>query len=242
MTILVVGASGATGQLLVADLLARGQRVRAIVRAIERLPETLRSNRLLELVQAYLLDLNDDEMARLVGDCSAVASCLGHNLNFKGIYGQPRRLVTDASRRLCATLRAQQSDQPRRFVLMNTAGNHNRDSDDPISFGQRCVLTLIRLLVPPHRDNEEAAQFLSRNVGPNDSEIEWVVVRPDTLIDELAVTDFAVHISPTRSAIFDAGKTSRINVARFMADLLTGDELWKRWKGRMPVIYNRETS
>ncbi len=32
--------------------------------------------------------------------------------------------------------------------------------------------------------------------------------------------------------------TSRINVGHFMADLITDEEIWNRWKGQMPVIYN----
>jgi hypothetical protein len=67
-------------------------------------------------------------------------------------------------------------------------------------------------------------------------------VRPDTLINEDEVTEYEVHPSPTRSAIFDAGKTSRINVGHFMAELITDDELWNRWKGQMPVIYIKESS
>jgi uncharacterized protein YbjT (DUF2867 family) len=38
MTILVVGASGATGRLLVQHLLDRGQNVKIIVRSPEKLP------------------------------------------------------------------------------------------------------------------------------------------------------------------------------------------------------------
>jgi hypothetical protein len=70
--------------------------------------------------------------------------------------------------------------------------------------------------------------------------IEWAAVRPDTLIDEMETSDFAVHPSPIRSAIFDAGVTSRINVASFMADLITDNDAWNEWKGKMPVIYNQE--
>jgi hypothetical protein len=53
------------------------------------------------------------------------------------------------------------------------------------------------------------------------------------------VTEFELHVSPTRSAIFDAGKTSRINVGHFMADLIAEPEIWQQWKGQMPVIYNK---
>ena len=70
--------------------------------------------------------------------------------------------------------------------------------------------------------------------------IEWVAVRPDGLIDEPEVSAYTIHASPTRSAIFDAGKTSRINVADCMSRLIEDATLWKRWKGQMPVIYNEE--
>ena len=65
------------------------------------------------------------------------------------------------------------------------------------------------------------------------------MVRPDNLIDEPEITEFAVHPSPIRSAIFDAGVTSRINVGCFMADLISDDDTWNKWKGKMPVIYNK---
>jgi len=125
---------------------------------------------------------------------------------------------------------------------MNTTGNRNRDLSEPISFGQKCVIGLIRVMVPPHVDNEQAADYLRCRVGQNDAVIEWAAVRPDTLIDETEVTEYEVHPSPIRSAIFDAGKTSRINVGHFMAELITDDLTWNKWKGQMPVIYNKEST
>ena len=107
---------------------------------------------------------------------------------------------------------------------------------------RRFVIGLLRLLLPPHVDNEQAADYLRSIVGQNDSAIEWAAVRPDGLIDESEVSEYEVHPSPIRSAIFDAGKTSRINVAHFMAELITDDQTWNQWKGQMPVIYNRESS
>jgi len=87
-----------------------------------------------------------------------------------------------------------------------------------------------------------AADYLRINIGQNDKAIEWAAVRPDNLIDEQSVTEYEVHPSPIKSAIFGNGQSSRINVAHFMADLITDDKTWSRWKGRMPVIYNIETS
>ncbi len=240
-TTLVLGANGATGRRLVEQLLGRGQDVRVIVRSPDKLPELIKNHGHLVLTHASVLDLSDAELVRHVSGCSAVASCLGHNLNWKGLYGSPRKLVTDATRRVCNAIRSIKPDEPTRFVLMNTAGNSNRDLDEPISFGQRCVIGLLRLLLPPVVDNEKAADYLRNNIGSNDREIEWVAVRPDSLIDEDEVTEYEVHQSPTRSAIFNAGSTSRINVGDFMADLITEDDTWDRWKGQMPVIYNKSS-
>ena len=121
---------------------------------------------------------------------------------------------------------------------MNTTGNRNRDLTEPISFGQKCVIGLLRLLLPPHVDNEKAADYLRTKIGQNNDLIEWTAVRPDGLTNEDKVTDYDIHLSPTRSAIFNAGKTSRINVGHFMASLITDSTTWNTWKGKMPVIYN----
>lgn len=239
MTILVVGASGATGMKLVEQLLIQGHNVKAVVRFPEKLPESWKSNERVKIISASLLDLSDNEMMELTLDCHSVASCLGHNLSWKGIYGKPRKLVTDAAQRLCHAIEANKPERPIKYVLMNTTGNRNRDLNEPISFGQKCVISLLRVLLPPHVDNESAADFLRIKIGQNNQFIEWTAVRPDSLINEQVVTDYTIHISPTRSAIFNAGKISRINVAHFMAKLISDDELWDKWKGKMPVIYNK---
>lgn len=240
MTMLVVGASGATGRLLVEQLLECGEQVRVIVRSRNSLPKKVTNHESLSITQASVLDLSQDEMIELASGCSAVASCLGHTLNLKGVFGPPRRLVTDAVSRLCSAVKASQPADTVKFVLMNTAGNSNRDLDEQVSTGQKWVIGLLRLLLPPHKDNEDAADYLRTRIGQNDRIIEWVVVRPDTLIDEAKPTDISVHPSPVRSPIFDPGKTSRINVACFMAALISDEEVWKRWVGKMPVVYNRQ--
>jgi nucleoside-diphosphate-sugar epimerase len=239
MNILIVGASGATGRLLTEELLNRGQVVRAIVRTPEKLPTALRDHENLSVIQASILDLSDAELVRHAKGCDAVVSCLGHNITLKGLFGHPRKLVTDASRRLCDAIKANTPEKPIKFVLMNTTANINRDLNEPISFAQKAVFGLLRLLLPPHADNEQAADYLRCKIGPKDELIEWVAVRPDTLIDEDEVTAYEVYPSPIRSALFDPGQTSRINVGHFMADLIIDDQVWQKWKGQMPVIYNQ---
>ena len=105
MTALVVGATGATGRLLVAQLLSCGQKVKIIVREKNSLPDSIIHHENISIIEASVLDLSDAEMTQHVKGCDAIASCLGHNLTFKGMFGQPRRLVTDATRRLCRAVK-----------------------------------------------------------------------------------------------------------------------------------------
>ena len=241
MTTLVVGASGATGTQLVEQLLARGQNVKVIVRSPEKLPKSWKSNNRLLIISASVLELSDSEMSKYLNGCQAIASCLGHNISWKGIFGKPRRLVTDAARRITNLIRANKPEEPIKYVLMNTTGNSNRDLNEPISIGQKLIFGLIRLLLPPQVDNEKAADYLRTKIGQSDHFIEWVAVRPDGLVNEEEITEYELHPSPIRSAIFNPGKTSRINVGHFMADLITNDDVWNRWKGQMPVIYNKSS-
>lgn len=238
MTILVLGATGATGTHLTRYLLGRGHHVRTIVRSAGKLASDFKNHTNLSVIEASVLELSDSELAKTVSDCSAIASCLGHNMSFRGVYGHPRRLVTDVVKRMSAAVKSVGPSAPVKYVLMNTAGNSNRDLNEPISFAQKCVIGALRTLLPPHVDNEEAADFLRTDIGPANHEIEWAVVRPDTLIDLDETSAYELHPSPTRSAIFNAGQTSRINVGHFMGQLIEDEVLWSQWKGKMPVIYN----
>ena len=239
MTVLVVGASGATGRHLVNQLLLKGNKVKIIVRTKEGLPESWNKKNNLEIIIASILDLSEKELINYTTDCNAIASCLGHNITLKGIYGQPRKLVTDATKRLCKAIKNHQPTKPVKYILMNTSGNSNRDLNEPISVAQKCVVGLLRLLLPPHLDNEQAADYLRTEIGQNDKHIQWVAVRPDGLIDENEVTKYEAFPSPIRSAIFKAGKVSRINVGHFMSELIDNNNLWNKWKGQMPVIYSK---
>jgi len=105
MTVLVVGASGATGSKLVEQLLIQNYKVKVIVRSLEKLPNSWKTHDNLQIIVASILELSNTEIREIVSDCSAVISCLGHNLTFKGIYGHPRKLVTDATVKLCNAIK-----------------------------------------------------------------------------------------------------------------------------------------
>lgn len=212
--------------------------MKVIVRSIDRLPEALRSHDRVSITEANLLDLSETELRQQARGCRAVVSCLGHNLTLRGIFGQPKLSVTIAVQRLCRAIELNEPATPVKFILMNSTGNQNTHAGETVSIPQSLVIGMIRHLVPPHADNEKAAAHLQSTYGLAHKMIEWTAVRPDALVDEDSVTAYSTHPSPTCSAIFDADKTSRINVARFMAELVLEDETWKQWKFQMPVIYN----
>lgn len=239
MTTLVAGASGATGKLLVEQLLEAGHKLKIIIRSTSNIPAIWDSSDNITIIRTNAItDISINEMTVHLKDCQSVVSCLGHNLSFKGIYGKPRRLVADAVQLLCEAILKNTPEKPIRFVLMNTAGNSNRDLSEPLSFRHKIVVGLLRLLLPPHPDNEKAADYLRVKIGQKNHFIEWAAVRPDNLIDAEKVTGYSLHASPIRSALFNPGQTSRINVAHFMSQLILDDAIWNKWKGQMPVIYN----
>ena len=239
MTILIAGASGATGRLLTRELFERDHNVRIIVRRTDSLPSDVLNHKNLSIIQASVLDLSEEEMARHVKGCNGIASCLGHNMTFKGLFGSPRRLVADSLRLLCRAAKANNPDKGVKVVLMNTTGCRNPDLAESYTIPEKLVIGALRVLLPPHNDNEKASEYLRRELGQEDGIINWAVVRPDNLIDRDEVSPYEIHPSPVRSAIFDPGKTSRINVAHFMADLFTDEEKWNNWRGQTPVIYNK---
>jgi nucleoside-diphosphate-sugar epimerase len=248
--VLVLGATGATGSLLVKQLLCCSFEVTAIVRSASRLPDELRDQ--IKIVEAAISEFPEKELKSILMDCDSVVSCLGHNLSFNGVYGQPRRLVKQAIDKVCRV--AESLSHPLKVVLMSSSGVQNQLLDESTPLSQKAVISILRHTIPPHKDNEQAAAVLvntrSANTDTrsssthhcNTTKIEWVIVRPDTLIDEAEVTAYDLETSPIRNVIFDAGQTSRINVANFMTRLLSDNDLWQRWQGKMPVIYNTEVA
>jgi hypothetical protein len=122
---------------------------------------------------------------------------------------------------------------------MSTTAYANAAIGEKNSLGEGIVFLILKLLLPPHRDNVKAATYLQKTIEKEDERIAWVAVRPDSLVNEDIESAYDVYKSPIRSPVFNAGKTSRINVSHFMVELLTNDNLWREWQFKMPVVYNK---
>jgi len=239
MSVLIVGATGATGKFVVQQLLEAGKKVKVVVRSTQKLQHLVDQYPNLEQIQGTLLEMSDQELEGHLVECEAVVSCLGHNLTFKGIYGKPRRLVRDTARKVVRAVDAMGPEKKLRYVLMNTTGNANKDENEVYPLKERMIMNVLYALLPPHTDNIQAGEFFRKDIGQDHPQVEWVVVRPDTLIDEEEVKDYEIVSKVRGGAIFVDTKTSRINVANVMSRLVLEKELWDQWKGKMPVVYNK---
>jgi len=238
MRVLVLGASGATGSLVVKQLIRRKIQIRILIRKTAIVHREIIDNPLVETVKGNINELDPSQMNQLVHNCEVVISCLGHNLSFKGMFGKPRSLVQDAVRSVCETVN-KGANEKLKLILMSTTAYTNKQTRDKDSIGESLIFSLLMFLLPPHRDNVKAANYLVHKSQEQRKSIEWIAVRPDTLIDEEAESPYAICNQRVRSPIFNAGKTSRINVSHFMAELVTDEELWKKWLFKTPVIYKK---
>ena len=236
-TVLLLGGTGRTGGRVMAQLLARGVRVRAVVRSADRLPAEAAGHANLTVTVADLPALSSADLAQQVQGCDAVISCLGHVISLRGVLGPPRDLVTRATQRVCGALETLQPARPVRFILMSSVSvNGPGGLDTRRGRLERFVVWLLRGLVPPARDNQRAADHLAGVVGTADPYVRWVAVRPDSLL-EGDVTRYVLHDGLV-SSVFHPDETNMANVARFMCDLVTDDRVWAAWVGKLPVIVN----
>ena len=236
-TVLVVGGTGRTGGRVLQQLIDRDVNVRAIVRSAERLPAGVAENAHLTVIEADLLSLSDHDLQRYVRGCDAVVSCLGHVIDLKGVFGPPRDLVTQATTRLCGAIEAVQPATPIRFILMSSVSvNRPGHLDTRRGMLERASLAILRGLTPPANDNQRAADFLGTEIGSDNLYVQWVAVRPDSLL-EGDVSEYALHEGLITS-LAKPDSTNRANVAHFMCELATDPRLWADWKGKLPVVVN----
>ncbi|MFN8449462.1 MAG: hypothetical protein U0521_12970 [Anaerolineae bacterium] len=74
---------------------------------------------------------------------------------------------------------------------------------------------LLRVVLPPQADNEQAADYLRTRIGKNGGVIEWAAVR-SRLIDRCKRSDRVRRVPFTdQKPDLQPGKTSRINVGHY---------------------------
>jgi putative NADH-flavin reductase len=196
MKILVLGATGATGQLIVRDATARGHYVVALVRAKARadLPGA-------EVIEGDVRD--EGTLTRALNGCDAVVSALGTGMGMREV-----ELLTVATRALVA---AMTRAGVRRLICISALGVGDSRNHGGFVFDR---LFQPLLLGPAYKDKDRQEAAIRA------SSLDWVLVRPAQLTNGAprgnisATTDLtSVH----------GGKIARADVAQFVVEQLTTD-------------------
>ena len=201
MKILVLGATGGTGRLIVSDAVAKGHSVLALVRSAAGadLPGA-------ELIEGDARD--ESTLGRALDGCKAVVSALGTGMGFRKIS-----LLTDATR---ALIPAMTRSGVRRLVCISALGVGDSRGHGGFVF-DRLFQPLLLSQAYKDKDRQEAAIRASS--------LDWVIVRPAMLTDDPAQGSIRAVIN---LAGINGGKIARADVAQFVVDQLTTDTWLRR--------------
>jgi putative NADH-flavin reductase len=201
MKILVLGATGATGQLIVRDATANGHHVVALVRAKARadLPGA-------EVIEGDVRD--EGTLAGALNGCDAVISALGTGMGLREVD-----LLTVVTRALVA---AMTRAGVRRLICISALGVGDSRNHGGFVFDR---LFQPLLLGPAYKDKDRQEAAIRA------SSLDWVVVRPAMLTNGpplgriRAITDLAG---------VNGGKIARAEVAQFVVEQLTTNTWLRR--------------
>ena len=198
MEVLVLGATGATGALVVREAGRRGHHVRAFARE----PRGLRVEDGVSVVGGDVLD-PDAINAAVEGQDAVVWTISARRADRR----RPQlNLCTEGTRNVLAAMR--KCGAPRLIAITSWGVGDSRE---------RVPLFVRRLVLPlalgPELADKERQEALIR-----ESDLDWTIVRPSRLTD--ARTYRPVRVAP-RLAFRSAASISRQDLARFLLDELT---------------------
>lgn len=205
--LLVLGATGGTGRLIVKEAIARGFEVRALVRSPAKAIG-------LEGAEIFIGDARDDAALRnALEGTDAVVSSLGTPVS-------PFREVTLLSTATKALVNAMKAAGVSRLVCITGMGAGDSAGHGGFVF-DRLILPALLRKVYADKDRQEA---IVRGSG-----LDWVLVRPAVLNDKPPTHKIRVLTDLTG---FHGGTIARADVAGFVLDQVNTDN----WLGRSPLI------
>jgi len=191
MKLLILGATGKTGTLLLRQALEAGHDVTALVRSAAGV--TTQSPQL-RVVEGSVLRPQDLE--RVIAGQDAVISTLGaRSIGETTIYSEPMRVAVEAMRK-----------QGVKRLLCISSGGMEKDPAFPLFY---TLVVKGIMLRRPYADMARMEDLLRRS-----TDVDWVVVRP-TRLDDGPLTG-KYRVSPRFSPPGKSPHISREDVAHFM--------------------------
>jgi putative NADH-flavin reductase len=208
MKILVIGATGATGQQIVERGLAQGHEVTALVRNPDKFEMQHDS---LHIAKGDILD--PASLAAAVQQQDAVISSLGtKKIGFEAVT-----LFSAGTNNL---LQAMEHHGVKRLICITGVGAGDSKGHGGWLY-DKLILPLILQRIYDDKDRQEAEI--------RQSNLDWTIVRPGVLTNDPAKGDYRVLTDLTGVT---AGKISRADVADFVLGQLTSD----RYRHQTPLI------
>jgi putative NADH-flavin reductase len=208
MSIVVFGANGPTGRLLVAHALAAGHQVIAVTRRPDKFPQQHPN---LTVARADVLDASAVE--GVVSGADAILSTLG------APYGRKQVAVYSVGARNILT--AMERHQVRRLVVVSSSATDPKPYADAGFFFNRVVQPfVVNVLGKTVYEDMRRMEELIRN-----SEVDWTIVRPSGLFDADFVSDYELaenHIAGRFTARSDlaAAMLAQIDDERYVRKIL----------------------
>jgi putative NADH-flavin reductase len=205
--ILVLGATGGTGRLIVEQAVARGHDVAVLVRSAEKAKN-------LKGAKIIVGDARDEAALRqAVKGREAVVSALG-------TPASPFKEVTLLSTATRALVKAMEAENVSRLVAITGIGAGDSAGHGGFLF-DKLIFPLLLRNVYADKDRQEA---IVKNSG-----LDWVLVRPSVLNNKPGrCTIKAIE----NLSDFNGGSISREDVAKFVLDQVSADA----WLRRSPLI------
>ena len=209
-TLVIFGASGATGRAAVLDAAARGYRVRAIDHSGgESWPEG---------VEEIVADVLEDDLRGIVRGADAVLSCLGVG-NDLATLASPPPLYTDGTGRIAEAMAA---EGVARLVVISASFVATRDRG-PLLFRLGAEPALARVFA-------QMAEMEEMLAG---TRLAWTAVRPGWLMEGPATGDVLIREDEIAS---DTIRTRHADLAAFMLDCVASGD----WARSTPAISRPE--
>lgn len=213
--ILLLGATGRTGRLVLEQALARGWQVSALARNAGALPQNAAG---LSVTQGT--PLNRGDVARAMEGCDAVISTLNNNRASDNPFARPVSPPNFMADSIARTLEAMQAQGIRRISLLSAAGAGNSFPEQPWLFR---MLIRHTNLGHTYRDHDAVDALLRR------SDADWTQVRAVMLGRNPGKGPVIVSYGGSPRPHF---QISRDSVARFLIESLDDGAL----VGKAPTI------
>lgn len=205
--LLVMGATGPTGRLIVSEAVSRGHEVTALVRSAERARDLSGAKLVVGDVR------NGEDLRNALKGRDAVICALGTGAS-------PFSQVTLLSTATKALVEAMKAESVARLVCITGMGAGDSRGHGGFAF-DNLIFPLLLKNVYADKDRQEAII--------RDSGLDWVLVRPTILNNKDARGSVRTL---TDLSNFHGGSISRADVAKFLLDQLRSDT----WLHRSPLI------